>query len=46
LGTETVRITAVAICASCNPPGPSLASFNAAFHDRFNVVRLGSNYRF
>ena len=41
LGTETVRITA-------SPPGVGLlpASFNAAFRDQFNVVRLGVNYRF
>jgi len=38
LGTETVQII------STNPTGAS--SFNAAFHDRFNVVRLGLNYRF
>jgi outer membrane immunogenic protein len=42
LGTETVRITALAVGA----PGLTPASFNAAFHDRFNVVRLGLNYRF
>jgi hypothetical protein len=40
LGTETVRVTAV------NGAGFTPASFNAAFHDRFNVVRLGLNYRF
>lgn len=41
LGTETVRITALVPFAETTP-----ASFNAAFHDRFNVVRLGLNYRF
>ena len=44
LGTETVRVTAVSLCGICG--GTSLSSFNAAFHDRFNVVRLGLNYRF
>ena len=33
LGTETVRITALVPFAETTP-----ASFNAAFHDRFNVV--------
>jgi outer membrane immunogenic protein len=42
LGTETVRVTAVAVVL----PGQAPASFNAIFHDRFNVVRLGLNYRF
>jgi outer membrane immunogenic protein len=41
LGTDTVRVTALAA-----PPGLTAASFNAAFRDRFNVVRLGLNYRF
>jgi outer membrane immunogenic protein len=46
LGTETIRVIGtpcpIALCG-----GPtSLSSFNAAFHDRFNVVRLGLNYRF
>jgi len=41
LGTETVRVTAIS-----NFLGTAPASFNAAFHDRFNVVRLGLNYRF
>jgi hypothetical protein len=27
-------------------PGFIPASINAAFHDRFNVVRVGLNYRF
>ena len=42
LGTAIVRVTALVV------PSPALApaSFNAAFHDRFNVVRLGLNYRF
>jgi outer membrane immunogenic protein len=40
LGTETVRIIAAPF------PGFGPPSFNAAFHDRFNVVRLGLNYRF
>jgi hypothetical protein len=39
-----VRVTAVTLCGICG--GTSLSSFNAAFHDRFNVVRLGLNYRF
>lgn len=44
LGTETVRITApIAPFAACCGQGP--ASFNAAFHDRFNIVRVGLNYR-
>jgi outer membrane immunogenic protein len=42
LGTETVRVTALAVAA----PGFAPASFNVAFHDRFNVVRLGLNYHF
>jgi outer membrane immunogenic protein len=50
LGTETVRFTAVAVCtvtALCiGGPPTSPSSFNAAFHDRFNVVRLGLNYHF
>jgi outer membrane immunogenic protein len=46
LGTETVRITAVAL-EPANIIGPTTpASFNAAFHDRFNVVRFGLNYRY
>jgi len=44
LGSETVRVTAFAVAP--NAPGAALASFNAAFHDRFNVVRLGLNYHF
>jgi outer membrane immunogenic protein len=48
LGTETVPVTAVALCTpafGC-ATGTTLSSFNAVFHDRFNVVRLGLNYRF
>jgi opacity protein-like surface antigen len=41
LGTETVRVAAHA-----GSPGTIFSSFNAIFHDRFNVVRLGLNYRF
>jgi outer membrane immunogenic protein len=40
LGTETVRIIAAPF------PGSAPPSFNAAFRDTFNVVRLGLNYRF
>jgi outer membrane immunogenic protein len=40
LGTETVRIIAAPF------PGSIPPSFNAAFRDQFNVVRLGLNYRF
>ena len=46
LGTETVRITALAPCSGCVVPATNLSSFNAIFHDRFNVVRLGLNYRY
>jgi len=46
LGTETVRLTAPACDCLVNGVQPGLSSFNAAFHDRFNVVRLGLNYRF
>jgi flagellar biosynthesis protein FliR len=42
LVTETVRITAFAAFT----PGTSPSSFNAAFRDQFNVVRIGLNYRF
>jgi len=42
LGTETVRIAALAAFT----PGTSPLSFNAAFRDQFNVVRIGLNYRF
>lgn len=41
LGTQTVRVTAVAVT-----PGTAPASFNAAFRDQFHVVRVGLNYRF
>jgi len=44
LGTDTVRVTALAVPTA--PAGLTAAPFNAAFHDRFNVVRLGLNYRF
>jgi outer membrane immunogenic protein len=40
LGTNTVRVV------SLFPFIFTPSSFNAAFHDRFNVVRLGLNYRF
>jgi opacity protein-like surface antigen len=40
LGTETIRV--VALLAPTGLP----ASFNAAFRDQFNAVRLGLNYRF
>jgi len=48
LGTETALITAVAVCpaGSCHFSAPTPASFNATFHDRFNVVRVALNYRF
>jgi len=41
LGTQTVRVTALASLLGFPP-----ASFNAAFHERFNVVRIGLNYHF
>jgi outer membrane immunogenic protein len=41
LGTETVRIVNLIRVAGFAP-----ASFNTAFRDQFNVVRLGLNYRF
>jgi len=44
LGTETIRVTALSV--AFQPPGTTPTSFNAAFHDRFNVVRVGLNYRF
>jgi outer membrane immunogenic protein len=42
LGTDTVRVTALAV------PNPVFApaSFNTAFRDQFNVVRVGLNYQF
>jgi outer membrane immunogenic protein len=46
LGTETVRVTALSIAGLGGLGVTTPASFNAAFHDRFNVVRLGLNYRF
>jgi outer membrane immunogenic protein len=46
LGSETVRIIGTPCPpTTCQPP-TSTASFNAIFHDRFNVVRVGLNYRF
>jgi hypothetical protein len=49
LGTDTVRITAtpcpITKCGGATPPSTA-SSFNAAFHDQFNVVRVGLNYRF
>jgi outer membrane immunogenic protein len=48
LGTDTARVTALTVCtaANCGFSAPTPVSFNAAFHDRFNVVRVGFNYRF
>ena len=48
LGSETVRITGLVPCPPgvCGLPTPPLSNFNAFFRDRFNVVRLGLNYRF
>jgi outer membrane immunogenic protein len=40
LGSKTVRVTAL------NGGAVTPSSFNVAFHDRFNVVRLGLNYKF
>jgi len=49
LGSETVRIIGIP-CPTTGPntclPPTSPSSFNAIFHDRFNVVRLGLNYKF
>jgi outer membrane immunogenic protein len=42
LGTETVRVTAVALFGA----GTTASSFNVAFRDQFNVVRVGLNYRY
>lgn len=42
LGTQTVRVTALAVAA----PGDTPASFNAVIRDQFNVVRIGLNCRF
>jgi outer membrane immunogenic protein len=45
LGSETLRITGMPCAAACGfATAPS--SFNVAFHDRFNVVRLSLNYHF
>ena len=44
LGTDTVRV--VNIPAFATPPGFTGSSFNAAFRDQFNIVRLGLNYHF
>jgi outer membrane immunogenic protein len=41
LGTDTVRLTAVLANPASTP-----SSFNVAFRDRFNVIRVGMNYRF
>jgi outer membrane immunogenic protein len=40
LGTETVRLVSIPVA------GLLPATFNAAFRDSFNVVRLGLNYKF
>ena len=46
LGSETLRVTAnpcpAATCGFASAP----SSFNVAFHDRFNVIRVGVNYHF
>lgn len=42
LGTRTVRVTNLAFVDF----GLTPSSFNAVFHDRFNVVRVGLNYHF
>jgi outer membrane immunogenic protein len=42
LGSQTVRIVGTPATGLGLPP----STFNAAFHDRFNVVRLGLNYKF
>jgi len=46
LGTEPVRITALALCTVCGVTTTTPSSFTAAFRDQFNVVRLGLNYRY
>jgi outer membrane immunogenic protein len=46
LGTHTVTAVNLPNAGSVPPPGTVPSSFNAVFHDRFNVVRLGLNYRF
>jgi len=45
LGTDTVRVVS-SVPGFAVPPGFTGSSFNAIFHDVFNVVRLGLNYRF
>jgi outer membrane immunogenic protein len=51
-GSETVVVTAFATCpttlAACKVAavGTAPSFFNATFHDRFNVIRVGLNYRF
>jgi outer membrane immunogenic protein len=44
LGEQTVQLIAQNNAFTITPFTPS--SFSASFHDRFNVVRLGLNYRF
>jgi outer membrane immunogenic protein len=44
LATDTVRVSAVSVNAV--PAGTVPSSFNAVFHDSFNVVRVGLNYQF
>jgi len=46
LGTETIRVTALSIAGLGGSGVTTPASFKPIFHDRFNVVRLGLNYRF
>jgi len=48
LGTETVRLQGTPCPPTvCTIGGPFIASsFNAAFHNQFNVVRVGLNYQF
>lgn len=51
LGSETIRVTAFSAChtlrCTTEAPGATTPSFfYAGFHDRFNVVRVGLNYRF
>ena len=47
LGTETIRATGLpCTVAVCGLTTAITSSFNAAFRDQFNVVRLGLNYRF
>jgi outer membrane immunogenic protein len=42
LGDQTVLVPSIGTA----PFGPPFGSFNAVFHNRFNVVRLGLNYQF